>query len=131
MELSIFLAKVLGLYFLIVSLGMIFNAGRFKPLIIDLIKSPALMFLTGFLALIIGILLVVSHNIWTADWRVVITILAWLSLIKGTIRIMVPQFAVKTIKKCTENNISYYISGLITLGIGLFLIYHGYLQNPS
>lgn len=129
MGISIFLAKALGLYFLIVGLAMIFNARKFKPLVIDLIKDPALMFLSGFLALIVGILLVVSHNIWVADWRVIITILAWLSLVKGVTRIMAPKFAIKKAKKCIENSASYYMTGLLLLGISFFLIYHGYLQN--
>jgi hypothetical protein len=32
---------------------------------------------------IIGLLIVVSHNIWVKDYRVVITIFGWLSLVKG------------------------------------------------
>ena len=34
-----------------------------------------------------------THNVWTADWRVVITILGWLAVITGAIRIVCPQQA--------------------------------------
>jgi VanZ family protein len=30
------------------------------------------------------------HNLWVADWRVVITIIGWLSILKGAIRILLP-----------------------------------------
>jgi hypothetical protein len=108
---------------------MILDGGRFRPLIIDLIKNPPLLFLSGFIALIVGILLVVSHNIWAADWRVVITIVAWLSLVKGIIRIMVPQFGIKSTQKFMESNIYYYISAIFTLLIGIFFICHGYFHD--
>jgi hypothetical protein len=129
MELSIFLAKAIGLYYVIVSLGMILNGARIKVLLIEIMKNQALLFVTGFFALIIGILLVTSHNIWVVDWRVLITLMGWGALMKGVMRVTLPQFMIETSKKWVQNNISYYITMCFIFLIGLFLLYHGYILN--
>jgi len=129
MELSIFLAKAIGLYYVIVSLGMILNGARIKGLLMEIMKNQGLLFVTGFFALIIGILLVTSHNIWVADWRVLITLMGWGALMKGVIRVTLPQFMIETSKKWIQNPISYYITMGIVFLIGLFLLYHGYILN--
>ena len=32
-----------------------------------------------------------THNVWAADWRILITLLGWLTAIGGAARIVVPQ----------------------------------------
>lgn len=128
MDLSIYLAQVLGLYLFIVSFGMLFNKKKLQPIVLDLLKNPPLLFVTGFLALIIGLLLVTSHNVWVMDWPVIITIIGWLSLAKGIIRFAFPHLAVKTSQKWIQNETFYYTTFIIMLLIGLELIYCGYEQ---
>lgn len=129
MELSIFLSKAIGLYYLIISLGMILNGARIKPLLMEIMNNAPLLFVSGFLALIIGILLVTSHNIWVADWRVLITLIGWAALIKGIFTAMIPQLMVETSKKWIQNNISYYTTMCIVFLIGIFLLYHGFIYS--
>ena len=38
-----------------------------------------------------GMALVLTHNVWTADWPLLITLLGWLGVIGGAVRIIVPQ----------------------------------------
>ena len=91
MELSIFLAKVLGLYLIIVPASVLLNRKYLPRIIEEFSRSFALIVLSGFIALVLGLLVVVSHNIWSADWRVMITILGWLTLAKGVFRIFLPH----------------------------------------
>ena len=53
--------------------------------------SPALIFISGLFTLAAGLAIVLNHNVWTADWRVLITLLGWLGIIGGLIRILLPQ----------------------------------------
>ncbi|MAG60088.1 hypothetical protein CMO96_04850 [Candidatus Woesebacteria bacterium] len=87
--------------------------------------SPA-MYLSGFLALIIGNLLVVSHNVWTADWRVIITIFGWLSLLKGVVRLFFPSIAIKNVDTLLRNKL--LVPLLVVFGaLGLYLSYIGFM----
>ena len=126
MDVSLFLAKALGLYLVILSIGMLFDAARFRPLIIGIVDNPALLFLSGFIALILGIVLVVSHNLWVLDWRLIMTITAWLILIKGIIRVVFPEMFIDVSRKWVKNDIAYYVTGIVCLGFGVFLAYHGF-----
>lgn len=127
MLLSIFLAKVIGLYLVIVSTAFMLKANEFKPMMLGMLKNPSLVLFSGIMALIFGILIVVSHNVWVMDWRVIITLLGWLTLLKGITRLFYPEFAMKKAIKCIENKASYNIMMFITLFIGLVLLYFGYV----
>lgn len=126
MEISFFLAKVLGLYMLIVGVGMVFDASRFRPLALEMLGQPPLLFLSDIISLIVGILLVVSHNIWVMDWRVAITVIAWVSFILGAFRVIFPQFIVETSRKWAQSDAFYYLSGVATLVLGVIFCYHGF-----
>jgi len=42
-------------------------------------------------ALAIGIAVVLAHNVWVANWRVIITVFGWLAMLGGIFRIVYPQ----------------------------------------
>lgn len=127
MVVSIFLAKTIGLYLVIISAALMLKADEFKPMMLDMLRNPSLVLFSGIMALIFGILIVVSHNVWVMDWRVIITLLGWLTLLKGVGRLFYPEFVMKKATKCVENKTSYNIMMLITLFIGLVLLYFGYV----
>lgn len=129
MVISLFLAKALGLYFSIVGVAMLVNARNIKPVIIAYINAPAVSFLGGFMALIIGILMVLVHNIWAFDWRGVITVLGWASILKGVIWGLFPQWVSTKDKNWMLKPASYNLASLLTLFIGIYLLYVAYMHN--
>ena len=129
MDLSIFLAKAIGIYFLIVSSGMLVNSRNIKPLLNDILNNQALLYVTGFLALIIGILIITSHNVWIADWRVVITIIGWMSFLKGTWLVVLPQVGHRVTAKWIQSHTAYVVTSLFDLAIGAYLYYSGCVQG--
>ena len=38
-----------------------------------------------------GLAIVLTHNVWVADWPVIITLLGWLAVISGAVRIFAPH----------------------------------------
>ena len=56
-----------------------FWAGGFKKLMAE----PAMAFPTFLLLLICGMLMVIGHNLWVANWRIVVTLVGWAILIKA------------------------------------------------
>ena len=129
MDVSRFLGKVIGIYLIIVSLGMLLNFSQFENYVNELVSNKSLMFVTGFFTLVLGILMVVSHNIWQWNWRIVITILSWITLIKGTALIFYPQFIDKATILFLQNNSIFYTATLIYLFLGLLLTYFGFRKS--
>jgi len=98
MENSIFLAKVLGLYLTIFGLLVLLRRAQVQAIVAEFLDNPPAVFLGGIIGLILGIILVVSHNIWVADWRVLITILSWIILVKGTYYLFFPKVPTQVAK---------------------------------
>ena len=79
METSIFLARLLGPSMLVVVAGLIVNRTNYRALVHEFLDSPALIYLAGLLALVAGLAIVLTHNVWVMGWPVIITIFGWAS----------------------------------------------------
>lgn len=127
MDISLFLAKVMGLYFVIISLSVLINKNRMLSIITGIIQNPSLQFMMGLNILIIGIILILSHNVWVASWQIIITIISWLILFKGILNITFPSLAQSMTKPFLHSQVMPYISVLINFLLGLFLCYYGFM----
>ncbi len=131
MDMSKFFAKVLGIYFLIVSTSMLSNMPQFMIDVNNLINDAPLMFVTGFFTLILGIIMVVSHNIWQWNWRLLVTLLAWLTLLKGSSLISYPQLIDKMSLNFMQNTAVAYSSVMFDFVLGVILTYFGFKQEAK
>ena len=125
MAVSILLAQILGLYLVIVGTAMLVNKRYYDKAISSLFEHKGNMLLLAIFTLVLGILMVVFHNIWTQDWRVLITILCWITFIKGIIRLLFPVVIFRC-SKIVNHNYFYYPVFVIILTLGIYLLYMGY-----
>ena len=123
---SIFLAKLLGPYMVIVAIGLMFNLRFYQRMIEDFFKNAALIYLGGIMALIIGIVLVLFHNVWVAGWPIIITIFGWGGLIKGIWLIVFPNSVGRITQVYQKKPALLRIHMIIILAIGLLLNVKGY-----
>lgn len=121
-----FLAMLLGWYLVIASLFLILRREVAISAMRNLIGQHGVMLIVATMTLIIGLLMVVSHNIWVMGWPVVITIFSWLVLLGGIIRLYFPDTVYKIWNKIVNKPEKVIICGVITLIIGLFLLYKAY-----
>lgn len=75
MQTSVFLAQLIGPLFLVVGLGMLTNAEGYRGMAQEFLASRALIHIAGLMAFLPGLAIVLLHNIWTFDWRLIITLL--------------------------------------------------------
>lgn len=95
---SVFLAQFWGWYLVIFCGLLILNPKRVEQLLAYLDDEKYLV-LTSILAILIGLVSVLLHNIWEANWKLIITLFGWISLTKGIIRFTFPKTALKAINK--------------------------------
>jgi hypothetical protein len=117
--LSILLGKVLGLYFIIMALWVWHKRHDIHHLIKKIGKYPSLMLFMGPVVLIAGLFMVLGHNLWVGDWRVVVTISGWLMLFKGAGFIFAPKKLLALSKKINEKTLP--LMALIMLIIGVWV----------
>lgn len=123
---SILLARLIGPYCIIVALGVLLNRKTYQRAIEDFFKNAALVYIGGILALIFGLLVTLIHNIWAANWTVLITIFGWSGIIKGAWIIIFPNTLVRFIAAYQKKPALLMINLLLVLAIGAVLTFFGY-----
>ena len=126
---SVFFAQLLGPYCIIVALGIMFNLKTYQKVIEDFFKNTALIYLGGIMALFFGIIVVLFHNLWVANWAIIITIFGWLGIIKGAWLIILPHTLGKALEAYKKNASLLVIHSIIVLAIGIFLTIMGYFAG--
>lgn len=74
----------------IIALAFLINHRRYPAIMAEFAQTGVLL-LSGIVALFIGVTTVVLHNLWVADWRVLITLFGWTATIKGVVRVLFPE----------------------------------------
>jgi uncharacterized membrane protein HdeD (DUF308 family) len=121
---SIFLAKIIGLYMLIVGILCIVRKQQIMTMGKELFASRITLAVSAEISLIFGIIIAVDHSIWELSWRGLITLIGYLLILKGIIRFAYPEFAKKFASKIW--NKGYWVCCLITLIVGIYLTYCGF-----
>ncbi len=129
METSVFIAKIFGLCYLVFGVGFLFNRKAFQRVMEDFCKNAALVFLGGVFALVIGIVIILKHNIWVANWTVMITIIGWLGLIKGIWIIVFPNTVSKFMQAYQENEGLLTVHSVAVLILGAVFTYFGFFAG--
>jgi hypothetical protein len=128
MATSVFLARLIGPVALALGLALAFNGAVYRTMAGEFLGSHALIFLAGLITLPAGLAIVLTHNVWTADWRVVITILGCLAIVAGLIRMVAPQYAATMGRSKIDNPLTTKIGAAIWLAIGALLCFFGYVR---
>lgn len=131
MDISKFLSKVLGLYLLIISASMYMHMSDIPNLLTGFMTFPSLLLTIGFITLILGLLMVLSHNIWQWSWKVIITILAWIILLKGICIIMFPHIMSGITMFFVLNHYFQYGAYGFDFLLGAYLTYMGFKKEVS
>ena len=122
-EVSIFLAKFWGWYLIIFFLILSFNPKRIVQVIKDL-EDQKFVILISFVAIVIGLLNILFHNIWENDWRLIITFIGWIALFIGLSLFIFPK---RTVLWLDYLNIKFVqVIYMMLFFIGLFLLNMGY-----
>jgi hypothetical protein len=128
MTTSIFLARLIGPVALALGLALVIQGAGFRAFATEFMASPALIFLSGIITLPAGLAIVLTHNVWTPDWRAVITIIGWLAIVTGAIRMIVPQQAAAKARVVIAHPALPKIGAAIWLAIGVLLCFFGYIR---
>jgi hypothetical protein len=128
MQRSIYLAKLIGPVFAAIGVGMLVNSAVYLLIIAEGLRSPILIYFSGVLVLPAGIALVLAHNVWKGGWPIIITVLGWLCVIGGIIRIVIPQLATLVGMTIYSYPQAPMIAGIVMLVVGLVLSYFGYQE---
>ncbi|ODR96755.1 hypothetical protein AUC69_14310 [Methyloceanibacter superfactus] len=126
MSTSTYIARLIGPLFLIMGLGMVVEGDTVRALSQEFLSNLSLIYLAGMLALVAGLAIVNAHNLWVADWRVLITLLGWLSIAGGIFRLLFPGKVQALGTGLVASPAAMIMGGIIVLTMGAILSFVGY-----
>ena len=127
MDKSIHLAKLFGPILLIMGVSLLVRPAELLSIFQDVLSSPTLIFVLCVLGLLGGVAVILAHNIWAPDWRLIITLLGWLSAIESAVWLIVPHTTLQGIVLPLLTRALVLSYGVFVLLLGGILIYFGYL----
>jgi len=125
--LTIFLAKLLGLYCIIAALAMMTRKQSTVATLKALIANPPLLLLVEVLGLAGGLAMIIGHNIWSGGaLPIVVTLVGWLMAIRGAgLLALSTNATMKLFEALRYEQLFYFYMGA-TLLLGLYLTYAGF-----
>jgi hypothetical protein len=127
MQTSIFLARLIGPALLLVGIGVLSNQKHYRAMVTQFTKSAPVFFVISVIGVVAGLAVVLFHNVWVADWRVIITLLAWANLLRGAFGLLFPEQALGFAARASRQPNLMLISGAVAAILGATLAYFGYL----
>ncbi len=125
--LSIFLAKLIGIYLLIAAAELLFRRKELEAAVKDFASSKGLLAFSGSLSLLFGLAIVIAHPIFTIDWRGILTLVGCLAILRGVIRITFPSHTQKNLTAFFHH--WYWIILFIVILLGAFLTLCGFIAE--
>jgi hypothetical protein len=125
---SIFLAKLMGPVMLVAAVSLFAQASTYRAMAREFLRNPALIYLSGLLTMTAGVAIVLNHNVWVANWPVLITLFGWAATLGGAARIAFPD-RVRTIgESMLAKPMAMMFGGGLWLAVGALLCYFGYAR---
>jgi hypothetical protein len=127
MQTSFFIAKLMGPILLLVGISILIDEKSIRAMAKEVLGSRALIYIFGIIDLLLGLVLVTVHNVWVADWRLIITLIGWLSIVRGVVRILFGSFIIKNAPKLLRKQGLLMGVAIVMLVLGAALSYYGYV----
>jgi hypothetical protein len=123
---AILIARLIGPLFAALGLGMLLNATFYAAAVGEGAHSPVLIAIAGMASLVAGLAILNAHRAWTYDWRVLVTVIGWVFIVAGLIRLILPTLAETLAPAVYSGPAALMVAGVVVLIIGGILSFEGY-----
>lgn len=117
------LQAALAVAFIIVGLSHVLCGRHWQAFFEPLFKNPGGPLVIAMYTLPVGLLIVFTHNDWSWDLGVIVTVYGWGSLLKGTMYFLCPAMPLRLISERMRSSRSFTQAGGILVVFGLLLGY--------
>jgi hypothetical protein len=125
--LTLFLAKLIGLYCVLFGLTMALQKQAMVEVVAALMRNGPVLLIVESIAVTAGLAIVIGHNVWSGGaLPVIVTLLGWIILIRGVVLLFLsPSAKVRFFEMFHFADLFYLYAG-ITLVLGLYLTIAGF-----
>lgn len=126
MELSYFLAKIMGLVMAVFALSGLARPEVIREAIRDFSHESFTRLVVGCLAIGVGIAIILSHNIWEFSWLGLVTLFGWTAFFKGFFYLVAPNRIHAFTRRMLGNHEQLRVFLIACLSLGLYLAAKGF-----
>ena len=126
MDISFFLAQLIGLYSIVVGLSMLMKRKMLIDIFQEIFSTRALSYVMGVLMLVMGLLLVLTHTLWQETLSIGITVIGWFVLVEAIIFLFSSQKILAKALIALNNTKIYFAISTVYLVLGAYLVYSSF-----
>ncbi len=126
MEASLFLAKLFGIYFVLMGVIFLIRRSAVHDLIKGLKGSRPLVILLALGQIVAGIAVAITFSPVTADYRALISIIGYWMIVEGVLYILLSKKAMRKFLGYFDNSGWYISGGIISIILGAYLVCKGF-----
>jgi hypothetical protein len=117
-------ATIIAWLLLLLGISYMAQATHWAELAKDALRYPHQYFPLVLMILVLGLTVVVLHNVWVADWPVVITVVGWIMVLKSMAYLLLPQI-MTVFGSWSQASLALWIriAGLMLAALGGLLVY--------
>lgn len=124
MNTSIYIARMIGPLLMVSGLAVLVGGKSYRAMAQEFLASRALIYVTGFMTLIIGLGIV---NAWRPGWPIGLTVLGGLFVVGGALRMLFPERIKEMGAAMLDKPGLMMGAGMLQLLIGAGMSYAGYV----
>jgi hypothetical protein len=125
------IAGLIGPTLVAMSAALLINLNSFPTLVESVSRDPLLIFVSGGLLFVAGLAIVRVHSRWEAGWTVLVTVLGWLALLGGLVRMLFPIQLAEIAPKVSQETGLIAAEAVVLLVVGAFLTYKSYSHRHA
>lgn len=127
MDITETLAQIWGPMLIAIGVGILFSANYYKKIYRDLESEPLAVLGLGMVLMAVGIMQVLVHNVWASIPQIVISLVAWGTLLKGVVLVTFPRLVDQVGNKVAVSGIIPVVS-VGALALGAYITWIGYFS---
>ena len=117
-----FLARLIGLFLIIVSLAMLLQKQELVTAITTLVHDRAALLVVAMIGLAAGLAMILAHNVWSGGVvPVIVTVIGWFLMLRNALVLFLPAESLVALVDAFHIERFYYLYAVIDLLIGVFL----------
>ena len=125
MDMTVLLARIIGPYMLIVGAGLLLNRVWYQERMAEIQEQPLVLLVAGAFTLILGLLMLQFHHVWSLDAGGLITLVGWITALKGALALLWPAGFVKMARVYRNSDRALTLQALLALLFGTYMSYIG------
>ena len=115
MSLTTYLAEIFGLYMALLGVFMLVRKQAMIDLMAAFGESRPLIYVLATLRVLIGLAIILAHNRWTDMLPAAVTLLGWITLLRGVILLVLPHQTERKALIFFQRSGPYYAIALIAI----------------